>query len=73
MAEYTVHFGTYAGQPITVNVDIDPNMDRDEAREKIENAAYEELKISLCHHCAGWLDLGDFEPDAKITGFDEDA
>jgi hypothetical protein len=73
MAEYTVHFGTYAGQPITVNVDIDADMDRDEARQKIEDAAWQKLHINLCHQCAGHIDLGDFEPQDKITGFDEDA
>lgn len=73
MAKYTVHFGTYASQPVTVEVDIDPDMDRDEARQKIEDAAYEQVHISLCHQCANHFDLGDWEPDAKITGFDEDA
>ena len=73
MAKYTVYFGTGAASSVTVNLDIDPDMDRDEARAKIEDAAWKQLNTSLCHACAHKVDLGDFEADEKITGFDEDA
>ena len=73
MAEYTVYFITDASSPVTVDLDIDPDMDRDEARQKIEDAAWEELNAHLCHACARHLDLGDFTPADAITGFDEDA
>ena len=77
MAEFTVYFNTGASSLATVEVDLDDldltnDDDRETARERIEMAAWNKLDTALCHHCAGKVDLGDWETDEKITGFDAD-
>ncbi len=33
-----------------------------QSREEATEQAWEQLHVGLCHHCAGQVDLGDFEP-----------
>lgn len=57
---YRVYMTTTATRVVEVAVDVD-GMDDDEINEAVREAAYNEAYVSLCHHCAGQIDLGDFE------------
>lgn len=58
MSAYIVHFVTPASTSVRIEAD-----DAEEAVDK----ACDEVYVSLCHQCAGELDLaGEWEPEAVI-------
>lgn len=61
--KYRVDLTAYAS--FTVTVEVDDNLDEQEAREAAIDAAFDQAPADLCHQCAGWrqpwsLDLGDW-------------
>ena len=64
MSRATVYF--VAGASAMVDVEIEQgDMDDGELRDALLEAAYEALDTTLCNHCAGHVDLGDFEVEAE--------
>lgn len=67
MKKYRAWFQANADMYVTFEADVE-GLDEDEAREVLEEKAYGEAYVSLCHQCGRKVDLGDFElgdaPDA---------
>ncbi|MEV6219893.1 hypothetical protein [Nocardia sp. NPDC051833] len=59
MPEFTYVFSQYASHVVTVEA---------ETRKEGENAAYDQLPVSLCHQCAHEFNMaGDWELDEEAT------
>ncbi len=64
MTKYRVDLTAYAS--LTITVEVDDDLDEDEAREAAIEKAFEEQPGGLCFQCSGYrqswsLDIGDYE------------
>ena len=62
MSTATVYFKAGAFTTVTVEVD-QGSIDNEELRDALIDAAYNALDTTLCHQCAGKVEIGDFEMD----------
>jgi hypothetical protein len=71
MAKYTVYLETTAS--MTVTVEVDDNLNEDDAREAAMEEAFQEAPSGVCAQCSGWkekwnLDLGEWEVARETDG-----
>ncbi len=71
MSTYTVHLTTTASY--TIDVEVDDDLDEQEAREAATDKALEEAPSDVCGHCGGWrqkwnLELGEWESARNPDG-----
>ena len=64
MAKGRFYFTATAGSSVEVELD-QGDMSDDEFTDALLEEAYRELNTSLCHQCAGHVDLGEFEWDGE--------
>lgn len=71
MAKYRVFLAT--GASLSVTVEVDDDLDVDEARESAIEKAFEEAPSNVCAQCSGWgkrwsLDLGEWDMEKNQDG-----
>ena len=70
MPKATFCFTSGASTYVEIEFDQDPAIGPEETTDNLLDKAYDALDTTLCHHCAGHIDVGDFEwdgQDAVIT------
>lgn len=71
MAKYRVYLETTAS--MTVTVDVDDNLDEDDARDAAIEEAFASVPSNVCAQCSGWrekwsLDLGEWDVAKESDG-----
>ena len=64
MPKATFYFTSGASTSVEVEFDKD-SIDLEGMTDDLLDKAYDALDTTLCHHCAGHIDVGDFEWDGQ--------
>ncbi len=71
MAKYRVYM--YTAISLSIEVEVDDNLDEDDAREQAIEKAFDESPSSICAQCGGWgenwsKDEGEYELSRNADG-----